>query len=125
MSHHFETVALLGIGLIGSSISHAVRRGGLARRIVGAAKTEATRATALRLGLVDEAFASSTDAVKEADLVILCVPVRACGPVAAEIAGSLHLSHGTVRNYMAAITRKTGARNRVDAIRISQGEGWV
>ena len=89
MSHHFDTVALIGIGLIGSSISHATRRGGLARRIVGAAKTQSTRATALRLGLVDEVFASTADAVKEADLVILCVPVRACGPVAAEISGSL------------------------------------
>ena len=89
MSQHFDTVALIGIGLIGSSISHAMRRGGLARRIVGAAKTEATRATALRLGLVDEVFENSADAVREADLVILCVPVRACGPVAAEIAGSL------------------------------------
>jgi two-component system response regulator DesR len=47
------------------------------------------------------------------------------GSSVAEIAGNLHLSHGTVRNYMAAITRKTGARNRVDAIRISQGEGWL
>lgn len=47
------------------------------------------------------------------------------GASVAEIAGSLHLSHGTVRNYMAAITRKTGARNRIEAIRISQGEGWV
>jgi cyclohexadieny/prephenate dehydrogenase len=89
MSHHFDTVALIGIGLIGSSISHATRRGGLARRIVGSAKTEATRATALRLGLVDEVFESAADAVKEADLVILCVPVRACGPVAAEMSGAL------------------------------------
>jgi two-component system response regulator DesR len=47
------------------------------------------------------------------------------GASIAEIAGSLHLSRGTVRNYMAAITRKTGARNRIDAIRISQGEGWL
>ena len=47
------------------------------------------------------------------------------GASIAEIAGSLHLSHGTVRNYMAAITRKTGARNRIDAIRISQGQGWL
>lgn len=47
------------------------------------------------------------------------------GASVAEIARSLHLSHGTVRNYMAAITRKTGARNRIDAIRISQGEGWL
>ena len=89
MSQHFDTVALIGIGLIGSSISHAMRRRGVARRIVGAAKTEATRATALRLGLVDEVFENSADAVREADLVILCVPVRACGPVAAEIAVNL------------------------------------
>jgi two-component system response regulator DesR len=47
------------------------------------------------------------------------------GASVAEIAGSLHLSNGTVRNYMAAITRKTGARNRIDAIRISQEEGWL
>ncbi|MEU3841344.1 response regulator transcription factor [Streptomyces sp. NPDC028635] len=51
--------------------------------------------------------------------------LAAGGASVAEIAGSLHLSHGTVRNYMAAITRKTGARNRIDAIRISQGQGWV
>ncbi|WP_171163443.1 response regulator transcription factor [Streptomyces sp. I05A-00742] len=47
------------------------------------------------------------------------------GATVGEIARRLHLSNGTVRNYMSAITRKTGARNRVDAIRISQGAGWV
>lgn len=47
------------------------------------------------------------------------------GASVAEIARSLHLSNGTIRNYMAAITRKTGARNRVDAIRISRGKGWL
>lgn len=47
------------------------------------------------------------------------------GSTVGDIARRLHLSHGTVRNYMAAITRKTGARNRVDAIRISQGAGWL
>lgn len=51
--------------------------------------------------------------------------LAAQGASIAEIAGSLHLSRGTVRNYLAAITRKTGARNRIDAIRISQGEGWL
>jgi two-component system, NarL family, response regulator DesR len=47
------------------------------------------------------------------------------GASVAEIARRLHLCDGTVRNYLAAITRKTGARNRVDAIRISQVAGWV
>ncbi|MFC4036586.1 LuxR C-terminal-related transcriptional regulator [Streptomyces polygonati] len=47
------------------------------------------------------------------------------GASVTEIARSLHLCNGTVRNYLAAITRKTGARNRVDAIRISRVAGWV
>lgn len=47
------------------------------------------------------------------------------GASVSEIARSLHLCNGTVRNYLASITRKTGARNRVDAIRISRGAGWV
>ncbi|MFG2191396.1 LuxR C-terminal-related transcriptional regulator [Streptomyces sp. NPDC048639] len=47
------------------------------------------------------------------------------GATVGEIARGLHLSQGTVRNYMSAITRKTGARNRVDAIRISRSAGWL
>jgi cyclohexadieny/prephenate dehydrogenase len=85
----FDRVALIGIGLIGSSISRAIRRGGLARSVVGHAKTASTREVALELGLIDEAFASASDAVASADLVILCVPVGACGEVAAEIGGRL------------------------------------
>jgi cyclohexadieny/prephenate dehydrogenase len=90
----FNRIALIGIGLIGSSISHAVRRSGLATQIVGHARTAETRATALRLGLVSEAFATAADAVKGADLVILCVPVGACGAVAAEIGP--HLQPGAI-----------------------------
>jgi cyclohexadieny/prephenate dehydrogenase len=86
---HFGRIALIGIGLIGSSISHAVRRGGLAERITGYARTAETREIALRLGLVDDVYETAADAVRDADLVILCVPVGACGAVAKEIASSL------------------------------------
>ncbi|MFE2925752.1 response regulator transcription factor [Streptomyces goshikiensis] len=56
----------------------------------------------------------------------LSVLARAAeGDSIAEIARTLHLASGTVRNYMAAVTRKTGARNRIDAIRISRRAGWV
>jgi cyclohexadieny/prephenate dehydrogenase len=85
----FDTVALIGIGLIGSSISHAIRRGGLARRIVGHAQTEKTRQTAVRLGLVDEIFDTAAAAASNADLVILCVPVGVCGAVAATLKDQL------------------------------------
>jgi two-component system response regulator DesR len=47
------------------------------------------------------------------------------GSSVAEIAGGLHLSRGTVRNYLASAIRKVGARNRVDAIRIVRNSGWL
>jgi cyclohexadieny/prephenate dehydrogenase len=84
--HIYEKVALIGIGLIGSSISHAARRAGIVGTITGSARTPETLATAKRLGLVHEAYATAAEAVKDADLVILCVPVGACGAVAKEIA---------------------------------------
>nr|MCU0953614.1 prephenate dehydrogenase/arogenate dehydrogenase family protein [Hyphomicrobium sp.] len=80
----FERVALIGIGLIGSSISHACRRAGLVRTIVGSARTPQTVKTALDLGIIDEGFATAREAAAGADLVILCVPVGLCGPIAAE-----------------------------------------
>ena len=85
----FERIALIGIGLIGSSISHAVRRKGLAQTIVGSARTKATIETALKLRLIDGGCVKAADAVKGADLVILGVPVGACGPIAEEIAPNL------------------------------------
>lgn len=85
----FERIALIGIGLIGSSISHAVRRKGLAQTIVGSARTKATIETALKLRLIDGGCVKAADAVKGADLVILGVPVGACGSIAEEIAPNL------------------------------------
>lgn len=81
----FQRIALVGIGLIGSSISHACRRAGLAGRIVGSARTRATVDTALSLGLIEEGYDSAARAVEGADLVILSIPVGASGAVAAEI----------------------------------------
>ena len=79
---HFSKVALIGIGLIGSSLSHAIRRDGLADRITGCARSAATREAALELGLVDEVYAEPEDAVRGADLIVLCVPVGVCGAIA-------------------------------------------
>ena len=91
---HFERVALLGLGLIGSSLAHAMRRHGLARHITGHALSEATRATAARLKLADQVFADATDAVKGCDLVVLCTPVGAYGALALRIGP--HLAAGAI-----------------------------
>jgi cyclohexadieny/prephenate dehydrogenase len=85
----FERVALIGLGLIGSSLSRAMRRRGLAKSIAGTARTERTRNLALQLDLVDEVFATALDTAKGADLVVLCVPPSVCGLVAREMAPAL------------------------------------
>jgi two-component system response regulator DesR len=51
--------------------------------------------------------------------------VASLGVPSVEIAGCLHLTVGTVRNYMSSIMRKTGARNRLEAIRIANDGGWL
>jgi cyclohexadieny/prephenate dehydrogenase len=85
----FQRVALIGLGLIGSSLSHAMRRAGLARSIAGHARTAETRQIAERLGLVDKAYASAAEAARGADLVILCAPVGAYATLAGEMAPAL------------------------------------
>lgn len=80
----YERVALIGLGLIGSSMAHAMRRGGLAGHIAGAARTPETLATARRIGLCDSYHARAADAARGADLVVLCAPVGAFGALAAE-----------------------------------------
>jgi len=90
----FQRVALIGVGLIGSSLSHAMRRANLTARITACARSEATRAAVRRLELADEVFERASDAVKGADLVILCTPVGAFGALAAEIAP--HLKKGAI-----------------------------
>ena len=90
----FERVALIGIGLIGSSISHAARRAGVVGSVVGSARTPATLETAMRLGLIDQGFITAAEAVEDADLVILCTPVGLCGPIAKDI--SRHLKPGAI-----------------------------
>jgi cyclohexadieny/prephenate dehydrogenase len=85
----FERVALIGIGLIGSSLSHAMRRAGLARHISGHARSERTRAKAVELGLVHSIHADPASAVRDADLVIICSPVGSYAEIGAAIRDSL------------------------------------
>jgi len=91
---HFRRVALIGLGLIGSSIAWATRRAGAADEIVGYARSAQTRETARRLGFCHSVAENVAEAVDGADLVVVCVPVGACGAVTAEIAA--HLAPGTI-----------------------------
>jgi cyclohexadieny/prephenate dehydrogenase len=86
---HFQRIALIGFGLIGGSIARAARAQGLAAEIVATARSARSRARVKELGIVDRVVDSNAEAARDADLVILCIPVGACGPVAQEIAPRL------------------------------------
>jgi cyclohexadieny/prephenate dehydrogenase len=90
----FKRIALIGFGLIGGSIARAARAQGLVGNIVTTARSAKTRARVAELGIVDSVVETNAEAVKNADLVILCIPVGACGPVAQEIAA--HLKPGAI-----------------------------
>jgi len=85
----FDHIALIGIGLIGSSLARVVRREGLARRITIATRSPETLARAEELGLGDDYASDLADAVRGADLVIVSVPVGASGAVAQAIRPAL------------------------------------
>jgi cyclohexadieny/prephenate dehydrogenase len=82
-------LALVGVGLIGSSIARGARSGDLAAEIVVQSRRPETVAAAERLALGDRYTTDPAEAVRDADLVVVSVPVGACGPVAAAIAPGL------------------------------------
>ncbi len=84
----FDRVAILGFGLLGSSVARAMRRGGAAHHIVAHDRREPL-AVARRLKLADSYAATPAAAVKGADLVILATPVGAYGALAKAFASSL------------------------------------
>jgi cyclohexadieny/prephenate dehydrogenase len=85
MSIIYQRVALIGLGLIASSMAHAMREAALAGEITGHAKSAQTRDIALEIGICDRVFDSAAAAVEGADLVVLAVPVGAMAAIAAEI----------------------------------------
>ncbi len=85
----FNKIAFIGIGLIGSSLARVIRRDELAGSIVACARTEQTRQAALDLGLADSATDNVAEAVRDADLVVLCTPIGAYGAIAEQMADAL------------------------------------
>jgi cyclohexadieny/prephenate dehydrogenase len=82
----FQRLALIGMGLIGSSLARVSRRKGLAREIVASDISAAVRVKVEDLGLADRVAETAAAAVAGADLVILCAPAGAMGTIARDIA---------------------------------------
>ncbi len=89
MSSPYKRIAFIGLGLIASSMAWATKRAGQGAVITGYARSSETRETTRRLGFCDEVFDSAEEAVIDADLVVLAVPVGAMGAVMQQIAPRL------------------------------------
>ena len=108
---HFERVTLIGLGLIGSSLGWVLKKQHLATEIVGHDAKPAVRAKALELGFIDRAEADIGKSVEDADLVVVCVPMQAIGPVCAAVAP--HLKAGAIVTDVGSC--KTMARDAMAA----------
>ena len=107
----FDKVALIGVGLIGSSLAHVLRRKGLAGRIAGCAQSQASRDKIMELGLADSVHAEAGQAVEDADLVVICTPIGTYARIAEAIApklkrGAIVTDVGSVKQ---AVIRDLGA----------------
>jgi cyclohexadieny/prephenate dehydrogenase len=90
----FDEIAIIGLGLIGSSLARAIQQKNLSSRLTAYDHDPAVRARVAELGIATKVADSVADAVAGADLVVLCVPVGANGPLAAEMAP--HLKAGAI-----------------------------
>ncbi|MGB0958930.1 MAG: prephenate/arogenate dehydrogenase family protein [Halocynthiibacter sp.] len=103
MRQTYNKVALIGLGLIASSIYWALRRADFKGEVAGFARSAETRKTARDIGLCDVVCDTAIEAVNDADLVILCVPVGAMGHVTKDIAP--HLKKGAVVSDVGSVKR--------------------
>ena len=90
----FERVALIGVGLIGSSLARRIKRDRLAAHIVASARTRTTLDKAVELGIVDSVADDAAHAVRDADLVVICSPLGTYRVIGEAIAG--HLREGAI-----------------------------
>ncbi|MBP5856481.1 prephenate/arogenate dehydrogenase family protein [Marivibrio halodurans] len=82
----YDRVALIGLGLIGSSLARAIRRKALAGHVAGHARSQQTRDQSMKLGFLDSVHASPEEAAEGADLIVLCTPLGAYDAVLERIA---------------------------------------
>lgn len=84
-----ETIAIIGLGLMGSSLGLALKKRGSSLRIQAYARRAETRQAALTLGAVDSVFKTPAETVAGADVVVICVPIWSIAELAKEIIPAL------------------------------------
>ena len=90
----FNRLTIIGLGLIGSSLARMAKHKGIAQSLIACDSSPSVLARVKELGIANEIIAEPEKAVEQADLVILCVPVGANGPLAQKIGP--HLKKGAI-----------------------------
>ncbi|MCX8091571.1 MAG: prephenate dehydrogenase/arogenate dehydrogenase family protein [Verrucomicrobiae bacterium] len=85
----WNKVAILGVGLLGGSLGHALKQRALAQRVTGFVRRRASLRECERLGAVDEATLNLSEAVRDADLIVLCTPLAQMRPLAEQMRPAL------------------------------------
>jgi len=104
-------LAVIGVGLIGGSLSLALKEAGAVGQVIGYSRTESVRQEALDLGIIDIAASSIKDVVKDADMIFLAVPMAAMGTVLTELAehikeGAIITDGGSAKGQLVDIARE-------------------
>ena len=110
----FDRVALIGIGLIGSSLARVIRRDNPATRIIACARRAETLDVVRRLNLADETTDDPTRAARGADLVVVATPLSAYAAIAAAIAPAL--ADGAILTDVGSV-KETAIRDLLSAVR--------
>ncbi len=85
----FDTVAIVGPGLVGGSLGMALRRRGVGRRVIGIGRRQSSLRTAIEVGAVDQATLDLHEGVQDAELVVLAVPISAFEKLMGNVAASM------------------------------------
>jgi len=114
----WKQITLVGVGLLGGSLGLAIKRRGLARRVVGFVRRRASLSECRRFGAVDCATLDLLEAVGGADLVVLCTPIAQMRPLLHAMRPALKPGaivtdvgsvKGTVVNELEGLATKAGA----------------
>src|SRR4029079_1253162 len=97
----FRRLALIGVGLIGSSIAGVVRREGIAAEIVGADISASARSDLAELGICERVVADPAQAVQDSDLFMICTPLGTYAEVGQAIAP--HLAPGAILSDVGSV----------------------
>lgn len=104
MSIYFKQVLIVGVGLIGGSVGMALKRGGLAEKVVGIGRRLSNLELAVKIGAIDQHSEEGEEVIGDSDLVILATPVESCLGQLRDWAK--HLKAGTIVSDVGSVKGK-------------------